>query len=256
MFFFEALLKRTPLAPHEILLEARGKLESMHMVQALPKRHRVWPVYRKVIIPGHLPDDAPLVPLAKKIIDLNAALCTQVYRAQRDLRATSPPPPSERWLGGYWRPMEKAIRDQDFFILQPPFRALAVALISNDYSIPVVDITKVPVLLVLTGFDTFVSDKAARVSLGVAIDFVLSLEKREVAAFGPKPGPVQSTKDLEDGCSFGLMGFPRHMRRLGWGDEPLYGPSSSWVDQEKYPEWRGDGAVDDKHCFHPREERQ
>ncbi|KAJ3550126.1 hypothetical protein NM208_g150 [Fusarium decemcellulare] len=129
----------------------------------------------------------------------------------------------------------------DFFILQPLFRALVIVLLTKDYHIRVADIGQLPVLVVLTGIED--------VPLGVAVDFVLALEQREVAAIGPQPDPVESTKNMQDGCFFSLDSYPRAMKKLGWGDEPITGPSSTWVDDEKYPEWSGDGAIDDKHCY-------
>ncbi|KAF4467721.1 hypothetical protein FALBO_5398 [Fusarium albosuccineum] len=163
-------------------------------------------------------------------------------------------------------PVAMTFPSNDFFILQPLFRAVVIVLLAKDYHIRVADIGQLPVLVVLTGIedglsaplsleplrdnvDRVISDKAVQVPLGVAVDFVVALEQREVAAFGPQPDPVESTKNMQDGCSFSLDSYPRAMKKLGWGDEPITGPSSTWVDDEKYPEWSGDGAIDDKNCY-------
>ena len=53
----------------------------------------------------------------------------------------------------------------------------------------------------------------------------MDLEKREVAAFGPRPDPAASTQDLEDGRFRGPV-VRYEAQQLGWGDEPLARPSS------------------------------
>ncbi|KAF4434999.1 hypothetical protein F53441_13613 [Fusarium austroafricanum] len=84
--------------------------------------------------------------------------------------------------------------------------------------------------------------------LETAVDFVMALEKREEAVFGPQPNPFDATADgttpfnentlLYDGTN----GFAK---RLGWTGPLITGPSSQWVDMEKYPTWTGLGAADD-----------
>lgn len=71
---------------------------------------------------------------------------------------------------------------------------------------------------------------AAQMMLGTAVNFVNSLENREVAAFGHPLDLVLRTKDLKGG---GLVGLEilTEARKLPWRDEP----SSRWVeDLEKY----------------------
>jgi hypothetical protein len=84
-------------------------------------------------------------------------------------------------------------------------------------------------------------ETAVETALDTAVDFVMDLEEREVAAFGLRPDPVASTRGLEDGCFQGPS-FRHKATRLGWarwGDDPLVGPSSQWVDLEKYEEKPG-----------------
>jgi hypothetical protein len=83
-----------------------------------------------------------------------------------------------------------------------------------------------------------------QVTLETAVDFVLSMDKREIAAFGHQPDPILSTRNLGDGGLYGPS-ILRNAQSMGWGDEELRGPSSTWVDTERYPEWSGRGAYTD-----------
>jgi hypothetical protein len=163
---------------------------------------------------------------------------------------------------GHWEP----IRCRKFLSLQPLFRAVAIVIRIRDYSIAVPDIAEIPVLLVLMGveeglsapitLDSITHDgthkhhrvdgsiQAVETSLATAVRFVMDLEKREVAAFGPNPDPEQTCKE------------PRRSRLLGshealsWAthhgqeeqEEAPEGPSSSRVDTKIYQEWTGAGA--------------
>lgn len=80
---------------------------------------------------------------------------------------------------------------------------------------------------------------AVETTLETTVDFVMDLEKREVAAFGPRPDPVASTEGFEDGYFRGPAEFYEAIC-LGWPeDERLVGPSSRWIDVEKCPKWTG-----------------
>jgi hypothetical protein len=94
-----------------------------------------------------------------------------------------------------------------------------------------------------------------QVPLEAAIDFVLAQQEHENAVFGPQPDPVESTKDLED--RYGLLyNIPTTMRASGWGDEHIKGPTSTWVDVEKYPKWEGEGATENKNIYTRVKERE
>ncbi|KAL6828914.1 hypothetical protein J3E69DRAFT_379601 [Trichoderma sp. SZMC 28015] len=72
-------------------------------------------------------------------------------------------------------------------------------------------------------------------TLEKAVDFVISFDNSESAAFGCQPDPVLCTKDLKDGNLVGL-GILSEVRKLGWRDELLVGLRSRWVgDLEKCP---------------------
>ncbi|RFU78648.1 hypothetical protein TARUN_3618 [Trichoderma arundinaceum] len=126
--------------------------------------------------------------------------------------------------------------------------------------------SQLPVLLIRTGvedglsepisfepiahkIESFVNgshgETAARMTLETAVDFVISLEKREVAAFGPQPDPVASTRDLENGGICGPSSILYEARKLGWGDEPMAGPSSQWAYVENCPKESPYGNLDE-----------
>lgn len=118
-------------------------------------------------------------------------------------------------------------KDQQYFVVQPTFRALTIAVCQGTYpsSIFTTEPTQpynLPVLMMKTGvteglsaqisFDSMVAmgkahgvltgpskNDAVYTTLGTAIDFVLTLEQREHAAFGPSPDPVLSTAYHESG---------------------------------------------------------
>ncbi|KAM0440471.1 hypothetical protein ACHAQK_005878 [Fusarium lateritium] len=215
----------------------------------------------KVFLPKHLPKTDSPVSLAEDINRLNKETCNQVLRLQEQCRGKEPHP-----LYAPGHP-----RDQRHFILQPLFKAITIILQAKDYTVFVKDIGKIPVLLSLTGeehglsrslsfesirhqVDKFVSKTVVQIPLETAIDFVLAQQEHENAVFGPQPDPVESTKDLGDRSGY-LDDITTTMRNRGWGDEPFKGPNSTWVDVEKYPEWVGEGAWEDKNIYAKVEKR-
>jgi hypothetical protein len=160
------------------------------------------------------------------------------------------------------------INQQKFLVLQPLFRAVAIVLRSKDYGISVSTIAEIPALLILTGveeglsapitFDSImdkigahhqagVSVQAAETSLATAVGFLMDLEKRELAAFGPRPDPADSCSDPRLSVFLDKEEVHFWARQHGseW-DEVPEGPSSSWVDLRIYPHWTGDGAKADE----------
>jgi hypothetical protein len=152
------------------------------------------------------------------------------------------------------------IFDLKYHRLQPLFRALLVVVDSKYYKTED-DSTTVggmPVFLVRTGTEdglsapiTFgsIADKiegyeaegqaVAKTSLETAIDFVIALEQRERAAFGVQP-------PLADDCPWDTNLVDTYdWEAQPWGDEPLTGPSSRFVDTEEYPHWSGAGMRQD-----------
>lgn len=160
------------------------------------------------------------------------------------------------------------IHDQKFRIMQPLFRAVAIVINQDDYSIAVPTIAHIPVLLVITGvqgglsapitFDS-IADKisvhhktedsvqVATTNLATTVAFVMGLEKRELAAFGPRPDPAETCKEPRRSCLLGGDEALFLAKQRGWeGDEVPEGPSSTWVDLGIYQEWTGEGAEWDK----------
>lgn len=145
------------------------------------------------------------------------------------------------------------LQDHRLRILQPLFQALLIIDCSENYrNEDSKTVGRLPVFLVRTGIEdglsapiTFesIADKidghtgearsATKTTLETAVDFVISLEAREAAAFGLHPDPIAAWEP-----SSGYV--PRAWKEIV-GDELLIGPSSRFVDTEKYPEWAGDG---------------
>ncbi|KAH6856170.1 hypothetical protein B0I37DRAFT_425232 [Chaetomium sp. MPI-CAGE-AT-0009] len=153
------------------------------------------------------------------------------------------------------------IDNQRFLLLQPLFRAVAIVLRGSDYDVFIKDLSQFPVLLVLTGaeeglsapitFDRIADQvtehhnqaddpvQSVATTLSAAVGFLMELEQRELAAFGPRPDPRIEPKSNRFFCD---QTFSMLARWNGWGvgDIPD-GPSSSWVDTDIYQEWTGPG---------------
>ncbi|KND87029.1 hypothetical protein TOPH_08327 [Tolypocladium ophioglossoides CBS 100239] len=216
--------------------------------------------------------------IADRVAAMSASLCTQVDVTQRRMREIDSLDETER---------QRTIRElevvnfhnQDFFVLQALFRAVAIVICIEDYftaagTLP--EIAQTPVFIVLTGIEDGLSapilfdaiadkvevyhfgetSKAARTSLGTAVDFLMGLEVRETLAGGLKPSEAPSAEDYRD-C------FLRHegsllteASKLGWVGELPTGASSRWVDVERYLEWSGLGAELDAGCMQRLEDLQ
>ncbi|KAM4063902.1 hypothetical protein HRG_006993 [Hirsutella rhossiliensis] len=190
------------------------------------------------------------------------------YTARYGLR---PPWARRSWL----EQVTRARAEQEFLQVQPLFRAIAIIVGGRDESCEDMDgqdfptrmdsVGQTPVLFVCTGvedglsapicFDSVAHQihslisgppgtniRTALMSLEAAITLTLDLEKREVAAFGPRPDPARSPW-LPSRPIDRLM---NEARWLGAADVDLAGPSSSWVDTEVYSEQLGDAAERDK----------
>ncbi|RFU79831.1 hypothetical protein TARUN_2426 [Trichoderma arundinaceum] len=168
------------------------------------------------------------------IVRLSKVICDEV-EAQRNLSSV----PNERLR-----------------ILQPLFQALIIVVSEDKYNNEdSKTVGRLPVHLVRTGVEEGLSapitfepivakiikhiepGRIVQVTIETAIDFVMSLEARETAAFGLRPDPVTEWQPGEDWS----MRFWREIGETG----PLIGPSSRWVDIEKYPHWRGNGQKTD-----------
>ncbi|KAH7215342.1 hypothetical protein DER44DRAFT_855626 [Fusarium oxysporum] len=133
----------------------------------------------------------------------------------------------------------------------------------DDFKVRVTDMGKLPVLITLTVKDSglsqqlnfksishhvtkFISDTAVQVPLHVAIDFITAQNQREIAVFGPQPDPLKSTLGFRNGLSVPPEDLPVVVSSLGGGDEPIEGPSSTWVDTTIHTRWPRVNAFDDK----------
>lgn len=234
----------------------------------------------KTFLPELLLEDLRPGPLANLAVSVHAAICNRAQEIRDAVKNLSPhhsrsnwdPPPANcpRTLGrgAYSRmELERIIRHQEFFVLRPLFRAIIIIIRLEEYNDKDMDIAQLPVLLVRTGIedglsapisfepiahqihsaihDTANGETAVRVALEVAVDFIMMLEKRETDAFGHQPDPIASTRDLEDGGLDGRYGILQRAKKLGWGDEPLAGPSSEWVDTKIHTGWCGGGVDSD-----------
>ncbi|KAF2020209.1 hypothetical protein BU24DRAFT_477357 [Aaosphaeria arxii CBS 175.79] len=220
----------------------------------------------KIVSPTMDPkiDTTSLSEVADLAAELNEAFCDKVERCQNLAQELAEHDFDKQWekLGptnrrddGYDQDMRQSILDQEFFILQPLFRAVAIAVTDTNFN-PELPISQLPVVITCTGiedglsapitFDPIVKKieeldegdvRAVKTTLETAIAFLMYLERRETEAFGLRPDPVTSTKDLASGCILDRDEIIGRARRLGWSEDmgSLVGPSSRWVDQEIYP---------------------
>ncbi|KAF5020443.1 hypothetical protein F66182_7522 [Fusarium sp. NRRL 66182] len=158
----------------------------------------------------------------------------------------------------------RSIRPPQFYAISPLMKALSIIVPGQNYhSCDVMsNLGSMRVLVLVTGeteglsgpisFDS-IADRAERVTingmsavktdLDTAIGFTTELEEREVAAFGPQPDPVAASTGNDPESDDALYHYQQIIAaRLGWKYGPLIGPSSRWVDMERYPEWTGGGA--------------
>ncbi|KAK3359530.1 hypothetical protein B0T25DRAFT_600640 [Lasiosphaeria hispida] len=134
---------------------------------------------------------------------------------------------------------DSIVDPKEFFILQPLFRALAIVIRHESFDPDTSDIGQLTAMLVRTGTEEGLSspissdpiapritgftcgsrrELAVETTLETTVDFVMDLEKREVAAFGPRPDPVASTEGFEDGYFRGPAEFYEAIC-LGWPED-------------------------------------
>lgn len=178
---------------------------------------------------------SPTVATIQSLMSLNKAICAEINdRRQEYIRATTPG--TARF--GF-------VKDQQNYILQPLFQALFIVI--NPIAWNGEDSTligRLPVIIVLTGVDSglsapitfesisdksngYITQNAIEITLEIAIDFVMGLEAREAKAFGLQPDPVRSWDP--DACCYEWRDI--------MPDDQLIGPTSLFVDTEKYPKW-------------------
>lgn len=156
------------------------------------------------------------------------------------------------------KPMSEVIQEQRFFLLQPLFRVVAIVIETCDYNETMTDIGQIPTCIVRTGVEDGLSAPitldpipggavylsrdtqghvvAARTTLETAFDFLQALQQREISAFGMRPDPFESTRQNQSGYVLEGGVIRYEAQRLGWEGGFPEGPSSQWVDIDKYPE--------------------
>ncbi|KAI1395483.1 hypothetical protein F4819DRAFT_505556 [Hypoxylon fuscum] len=216
----------------------------------------------KFITPQDLPNEyPPSHSTISTVVSLNRAICAEVEKTRRRFDKLLV---SDRQAV----PRSSMMMDETrFHILQPLFRAILILIPSQNYHHEDSGaIGRLPVLLVLTGvtdglsapitFDSIANNiegyaeekpETVKTTLKTAIDFVLDLEAREATALGLQPDPVASWK-------------PSHCFYSNWQEtqagEPPAGPSSRFVDMEKFPEWSGGGQWYDSDYMVKLEQRE
>ncbi|KAH8893872.1 hypothetical protein GQ53DRAFT_745307 [Thozetella sp. PMI_491] len=214
--------------------------------------------------------DVEVVPSQQTIstlLALNQAICSEVearhHTYDKQLESSSDEVPLS--AGNAF--MDR-VEDHKLHILQPLFRALVIITCSESYhNEDSKNIGKLPVLLVRTGIEdglsapiTFesIQDQSGdyagnktkdivNTTLEVAIDFVMGIEAREAAVFGLQPTPAAVWK-----AERRTLAIWRRYR----GDEPLTGPSSQFVNEDKYPVWQGLGENQDSWVMAEIERRE
>ncbi|KAI1318284.1 hypothetical protein F5Y16DRAFT_414462 [Xylariaceae sp. FL0255] len=190
----------------------------------------------KFIIAGSLPKEIRLShSTTATMISINKDVCAETDKARFKY---------DQLLvnGGLCLPWStESLKENQFYILQPLFRAILILVSSWDYQLEDSStVGTIPVYLVLTGItdglsapitfesisgkiDTDVGDMPGTVktTLETAVNFVMGLEAREAAAFGLQPDPVASWKPRGD------------VERL------VEGPSSRFVDTDRFPHCGG-----------------
>ena len=115
--------------------------------------------------------------------------------------------------------------------------------IEQDLSAPIDFSLILEAELLDKAYDSAGRTQAIETTLRAAIDFLILLEQREAGAFGFKPDPVESTRNmtLDRGGPIAAAA-----RELGWDNDAmglLHGPSSAWVDTGEYHTWTGRGLL-------------
>lgn len=235
----------------------------------------------KTFLAQLLPSDLQPGALVDFAISVNDAICTRAQAAQDAVRRLDPDKvdnreesldpnlPVQWWdCEGLHLP-EVFFHSQKKFLLQPLFQAIIISIRLETFNKDT-ELSQLPVLLIRTGIEEGLSapisfdpiahkissflyspcgKAAAQVTLETAVEFIMSLESREVAAFGYQPSPAVSSQELDDTCIADLD-IMHEARKFGWGDEPLVGPSSQWVaDPEESITWETDWNWADNHHF-------
>jgi hypothetical protein len=217
-----------------------------------------------------------------KIIKLNNRICRQVEEYRNQLAHPDPKKIPE-WMFSELQPNE-----QELFLLRPTFRAVIIVLDPNDYDLlSSNDLGDTTAYIIRTGiteglsapvsFDLIPNEAilgysypphhepwlAVKTSLMTAYKFLMSLEAREVEAFGMQPDPAKfptlgrlqqrTLSMLDKGKREKWEGDA--LRLGGLKDPTLRMPSSKWVDLSLYKDWFGYGEDNHNRIMKWHEER-
>ncbi|TFB05041.1 hypothetical protein CCMA1212_002864 [Trichoderma ghanense] len=183
--------------------------------------------------------DTPSPAILQSIMSLNRAVCAEINERRTEY---------DREIAA-GTAGNNTVVDHQHYVLQPLFQALLLVLNPADWNgEDSSSIGRISVILVRTGvedglsepitfepiddkIDGYIGGNAVKTTVETAIGFVMDLEARETRAFGLQPDPVAS---WDPDASF------YEWREIMPYDQ-LIGPSSRFVDDERYPEWSGAG---------------
>lgn len=211
----------------------------------------------KTFLAQLLPSDLQPGPLVDFAISVNDAICTRAQAAQDAVRRldqdkiydreeqVDPNLPVQWWdCEGLHLP-KIFFHSQKEFLLQPLFQAVIISIRFETFNKDT-KLSQLPVLLIRTGIEEGLSasvsfdsiahkiqslvnspsgQTAVQVTLETAVEFVMNLESREVAAFGYQPSPAVSSQELDD-AYIGDLDIMHKAQEFGWSDEPPVETSS------------------------------
>lgn len=185
----------------------------------------------KTFLAQLLPNDLQPEALADLAVSVNDAICMRAQATQDTIRRLDPhkayysgedllDPNLSTHLKDYERLKVPEIfpHSQKKFILQPLFQAIIISIRLEAFNKDT-ELSQLPVLLILSGKEEGLSAPVAfdpiahkissflhspcgrtavQVTLETAVEFVMSLVSREVAAFGYWPRPAVSSQELDD----------------------------------------------------------
>lgn len=212
------------------------------------------------------------------LISLHCNVCEQSQRL-RDIACLERGPDLLPLVNGplrgpHWDHIDASVAENEYWrhtlLIQSLFRAMFMVLMHPDAMIPtprgIKWIADIQVRLVLTGIIDGLSapisfeeireyskgtpyisgDQTITTTLGVATEFILRLEQREINAFGILPNLCPLITDISPPC---ILRYRENAKLLGWIEErdgrldELSPRSSEWVDRTIFPKWLGNGAL-------------
>ena len=199
--------------------------------------------------------------VVEPVVKLHNSICDQLDRTREAMRAfkESDNPDERDFYCVRYNVEPYSDRSNPGYLTHPIFKAVALVICRGNYETcqQVRRIHRIPVTIILTGHTRGLSapiplrdfashqivngKEIAHTTLAEALDFIMKLQEREDLERGPKPNPVKSFESKKRRCGQ-LFYSQMATERFGWpSGQPLDGPSSSWVDLDKFPMWVGLG---------------